>query len=1276
MMNDRNLTIARLATQGGLITPAQRDQAMAAWATDPMIPLGEILQVSGFIDGPTRERLERQADEGDPPSTSPIVDVSEAFRGLADQLTLFAPGQTLPGGTIAVADLDATIASDSAVPIVELSPTGHVRLSTLGEPSTGETRTRYARSHIHAQGGIGQVWLARDGELGREEALKELRPEQGKSSVAWSRFVDEARITGQLEHPGIVPVYELSVHPEDGDPFYTMRFIRGKTLNRAIRDYHARSRAGQSGALDLVSLLTDFVSLCNTVGYAHSRGVIHRDLKGQNVVLGDFGEVILLDWGIAKLVDQDDLARGNSSTGEMPALIGNPESGHEATVAGQILGTPFYMAPEQAEGRIEAIDRRTDVYGLGAILYEILVGKAPYEGDKTGDILRKVANETPASPHQINPGVPRALEAVCLKAMSKQPAGRYPTALALAEEVRRWLADEPVTAYREPWPTRLARASKRHRTAVAAAAVLVLTAFVALSVSSVLIKRERDEARRQREQARRAVDDSYTRVAEEWLADRLDPLQREFLEKALVYYRDFAGSDEADPTLGLERGRAHLRLGDVLRKLGRHDEAESSYRSSIAILGPLADGAPADLGGRDLLAEANYRLGSEQATRQQAASLAEADRLFRLAASTQEALLTTAPAPIRRVALGRTLTAWADLQRVLGRADDAEATYRRAIPLLQGAAADGPGGLMARHELALALDGQGFLRKERGRGDEAKAPVRQAVEMFETLVAEAPARPLLRDGLAKSYNTLGLLLRDTGPPAEAEAVLKKEVALNRQLANEYPARPEYRRTLARALINRGIIDREANRTRDADAAYTEALALNEKLAADAPGDRKYARDRARCLSNLGELKAGRKGEAEPLYRKALKIYQALAAEAPGVPEYRIDEAGVLQNLGTLLVGDGRGEEAIEALLQAVARFDELSVADPGDPGIRRGLARSLNSLGAAYAAGGRTADAEGAYSRAVHAYDLLVARPPPLRADRLNLATCLSNQGDNQSKSHLPAAEGSLRRSLNLLDALAAEGPPAPDLRLRLAAARNNLGEWLAEAGRPDEAEVAFQGSVDLFGALAQEFPKVPSYKSTLGQARANLGEFLIAQGRPDDARTLLEQGILEERSALAAGPEARETLRKHLATLASLHLNSQAHAEAARVGEELLKVPDSTPSVLTEVARLMVRCMPMATADSKLTAPRRAILAGAYADRAIALLREATAGGGPEADRLLQDSTFDAIRERDGFKALEHPKLGQYPGLNPLDLAAKPRHSAHEPSPRPSSRPQDSGRA
>ena len=315
--------------------------------------------------------------------------------------------------------------------LAELPSTQASARTSMSISHTGD-RGRYSLKHLHARGGIGQVWLAHDADLDRDVALKELRPEQINNPSALDRFLDEARITGQLEHPGAVPVYELIRQSPDHSPFYTMRFINGQTLAEVSRVYHRKRVEGQADPLDLATLLNAFVAVCNTVAYAHSRGVIHRDLKGQNVILGDFGEVVLLDWGLAKVLGQSESDNHPGVNTRDTTIDG------ERTVGGQVMGTPGYMAPEQAAGRSDLIDFRTDVYGLGAILYEILTGRPPFESPDLLDLLRMVREEEPIPPRRLNAEVSPTLESASLRALSKDPARRPPSASQLAAEVQYW----------------------------------------------------------------------------------------------------------------------------------------------------------------------------------------------------------------------------------------------------------------------------------------------------------------------------------------------------------------------------------------------------------------------------------------------------------------------------------------------------------------------------------------------------------------------------------------------------------------------------------------------------------------------------------------------------------------------------------------------------------------------------------------------------------------------------------------------------------------------
>jgi PAS domain S-box-containing protein len=417
MDTDRNLLFGILALQADLIDTGQFVEACTLWATRKSIPLAQLLLARGWILPTDKAHvdylLERklQKPEGDARASLASVpdDVKRSLAALDD-----------PDIQRSLADLPP--------------PAG---------PSMGATvdhipeLQRYTLIRLHGRGGFGQVWLARDSVLGRQVALKELRSEKAASPAVQVRFLREAYIAGRLEHPGIVPVYELARRGRDQQPFYTMRFVKGRTLTEAARAYHQKRQVGQADPVELLALLNAFVTVCHTVAYAHARGVIHRDLKGENVALGDFGEVVVLDWGLAKLTDYRE-----AEPDAQPDDLDRAEFGAaDLTVQGQALGTPAYMAPEQAAGHLHLIGPRTDVYGLGAILYEILTGQPPFSGSDTHEVLRRVREEQPTLPCQLWSDAPPALEALCLRALAKRPEERYAEAAELARQVQHWLAE-------------------------------------------------------------------------------------------------------------------------------------------------------------------------------------------------------------------------------------------------------------------------------------------------------------------------------------------------------------------------------------------------------------------------------------------------------------------------------------------------------------------------------------------------------------------------------------------------------------------------------------------------------------------------------------------------------------------------------------------------------------------------------------------------------------------------------------------------------------------
>ncbi len=521
---------------------------------------------------------------------------------------------------------------------------------SVGSATSDGQRFRILRPH--ARGGLGAVFVAMDNELHREVALKQILDKHADDAVSRQRFVAEAEITGGLEHPGVVPVYGLGTDA-GGRPYYAMRFIKGDSLKDAIARFHEdealKTDPGRR-SLELRKLLRCFTDVCNAIDYAHSRGVIHRDIKPANIILGKHGETLVVDWGLAKAV-----GRADPSVGEQ--TLAPSSGGSSETLPGSALGTPAYMSPEQARGDLNRLGPRSDVYSLGATLYCLLTGKPPVEDADIGAILNAVQEGQFRRPSQHDPAVDKALEAVCLKAMATLAEERYPTPKALADDLDRWMADEPVTAWREPLARQARRWARRNRTTVTAAAVALLAGVVGLSAVLVVQTRAKAElaASLKREttanaaltrsqaavQARydlavEAIKTFHTGVSEDFLLkqDQFKEVRDRLLKSASDFYGKLGAllGNESDLASRRALWQANFEVARLTDKVGKPEDALSAYRQVLAARLALAAEFPAN--------------------------------------------------PEIRADVGRSLTAVAVLLESIGKTVEADATYRKAENLL------------------------------------------------------------------------------------------------------------------------------------------------------------------------------------------------------------------------------------------------------------------------------------------------------------------------------------------------------------------------------------------------------------------------------------------------------------------------------------------------------------------------------------------------------------------------------------------------------------------
>jgi PAS domain S-box-containing protein len=423
---DQNLLFGLIAMQSGLIDMQQFVDSCTLWASRKNSSLADILAEQGWLLATDRQHvdylLERRVQKAGGDVNKSLAemprDVQTALAGVGDE------------------DIRASLGGarddDRIFATLQISP-------------AAKPNERVTRSALHSTGGIGYVWLAHDKLLDREIALKELKPNQSVSANQRARFFREAQITAQLTHPGTVPVYDYF---EDGEwSYYTMKFVEGRTLTTEIAEYHASRRqhepTGVTGGL--LQLLTQFVSICNTIAFAHSRRVIHRDLKAENVIVGNFGEVVVLDWGLAKRLGENEPESDATVADPGATMQFNPRHDlHQPvqTMQGETMGTPAYMAPEQARGEIDLLDERTDVYGLAAILYQILVGEPPFLGNSIVAVLNQVIHAPPRPPCERIEGLPRDLEQICLRGLAKSREDRQQSAAELGEAIQTWIVQQ------------------------------------------------------------------------------------------------------------------------------------------------------------------------------------------------------------------------------------------------------------------------------------------------------------------------------------------------------------------------------------------------------------------------------------------------------------------------------------------------------------------------------------------------------------------------------------------------------------------------------------------------------------------------------------------------------------------------------------------------------------------------------------------------------------------------------------------------------------------
>ena len=793
---------------------------------------------------------------------------------------------------------------------------------------------RYRIVESHARGGLGEVFIAEDERLSRRVAVKRILETGTPDRLRRQRFLREAEITGRLDHPGVVSILSIG-EDESGIPIYVMKFIEGETLSaqasllhRQFAEDHNHDRRRFERQV-IRPLLSRVISACNTIAYAHSQNIIHRDIKPANIMLGEYGATYVVDWGLARCLSPSSASHsGESAPRSLPDIgpqhvetlvMGGSKTNEDVeefliqdqlTRTGAVLGTPAYMSPEQASGTQTPIGPASDIYSLGATLYFVLTGQSSLITKERIDWIEQLRLGKYRPPREIQPLVPKALEAVCLKAMSLKPEDRYSSPLELATDLERWLTDEPVSAVSDSVSERLARFMRRHRawtqaiaTAVTAIAVIAIV-FAVLLNEQKNIANDRSIAATQAEaKANKLAEQKSELAAQEAqarkVADEQSQLALTTLKSVVLNIsrklKTVSGASEVRQAL--------LKTSiDGLNKVAKTLDTRTESERHLAI-------AHNDIGRTYLLA------GNVEGTD----STAEALRHYQKANEISAKLAAANPddAELQRD-LSVSYEYIGDVQQQLGELAKAEGAYLKGLLISEKQISLNPKDPDLKRDVAFGYEKLGDVRIAHEKLALAREAYVRSFELYSDNVKALPGNSTVQRDLLVGQSKLGniyLLEENLEKAAEIYrqcivtcAALEKIPESGAQLRD----RSVMQNKLGSVLQKQSLLD-------DATVAYREGLEIARKCAVDAPDDLTARRDLSISLNNVGDilLLQEKLEDCRSHYTESLEIRRNIQATDESSHVAKMDVAHGLLRLGDLEIKAVQKEKAREFLNEAL-----------------------------------------------------------------------------------------------------------------------------------------------------------------------------------------------------------------------------------------------------------------------------------------------------------------------------------------------------------------------
>jgi tetratricopeptide (TPR) repeat protein/tRNA A-37 threonylcarbamoyl transferase component Bud32 len=812
--------------------------------------------------------------------------------------------------------------------------TGDQPVAEVPSAAPPTTAGRYQPLAEIARGGMGVIWRATDAVLKREVAVKVLHDVYAPDSAAARRFAAEARITAQLQHPAIPPVYDGGIFP-DGRPFLAMKLVKGQTLEHLLRQ---RS----DPATERGRFLAVFEQVCQAVAYAHAHNVIHRDLKPGNVMVGGYGEIQVMDWGLAKVLTETaaPATEGAPAGTVAGTLIHGAETDNVETQEGIILGTLAFMPPEQAAGEIGKVDVRSDVFGLGAILAVILTGSAPY-GGANNDAMRVMAirGDLGACLARLDAcGAEPELVGLCKRCLAFAPADRPRDAGAVAEQVAalRAAAEERARAAERERAAAEARAAeqrrKRHWQLAAAATIVVALLAGVGGLATFLHAREQANtelrAANQREHERfelalDAVKTFHTGVSEDALLQQAEfkTLRASLLGQAARFYGKLQTKLEGapDPTSQRDLAQSYFLLAELQQKIDSNDEALTLYRKALDLRRALAahgepkaklDVARSLLGLADAVGDSGDYPGTVAAAKE-AMDIVDA-------VDSEEAL------PL----LGDCLNLLGGGYYFTRDWEGCLRSWQRMLDVRKKLAEAKPDDPELRRKLATAYGNVGIGLMHVGKQAEGLEMTREAIRIHDEVARVDTGGLLAEDARARKHFNLGGQLKELGRMEEAVPEFAKAVEIEQKLIDVYPSVFYLKNNLAYFLIDQSRAFNQSGRLEESLQTSRKATKILQGLIEAQPTDESYFGNigESHCQSALVLLALGKPDEALAECDQALRLYQRVAGDPPKKKGKQIAQA--LGRRGVALQRLARPGEAAAAYRKAIGLWEQLGRQNP------------------------------------------------------------------------------------------------------------------------------------------------------------------------------------------------------------------------------------------------------------------------------------------------------------------------------------------------------------